>query len=396
MIDSWVLEHERRLKGKTVLVRVDHSLPINSEGNILDWTRLNDSIEGLKAISKLAKKTIILPHFGSPKGKYEEKFSTRRIFTELLKKIECCSAFCSDASPEKICEIFLKEPTANLIYTENVRFLSGELDCDSELSRNWGELADVYINDAFSVSHRRHASVAGISEVIDSYAGPILTRDLNRIAKPIRKSKRLGVIIGGAKSSTKLPSAINIAKSGIPVCVVGKCGVDIQDEPFLSLSRLHSSLTPLKDVLVRGKDNKISSRSVQEEIDDEICDTGPKSMTQITQTLGSCDLIVWNGPLGKYENCYGRAATNHLCRFLNEKRKSGVYLIAGGGDTCAFLNMMGLSSNFDTCITAGGALLAYIEQGLNMPGLVHLSKVRTSNDLKPKVNNDATQMYSLS
>jgi len=385
------IKDEHNLNQKKVLLRLDLNVPLNN-GKITDTTRIDKILPTINFLLKNNAKIIILSHVGRPKGKIVNDLSLKpiceslknklnqdiRLISRNIKKIKSTDLF--DTLNEKI------------VILENLRFYEEEEKNDTAFALHLASLADIYVNDAFSCTHRAHASIFEITKYIPSYAGLQLNLEINALTKITSEIKKpITCIIGGSKISTK----INIIKNLIPkfdnIIIVGgmannilkfkghnigksiqedNCDKIIQEIFLLSLKENCKIIYP-EDVTV-GKELNGSPevKELNEVSEDElILDIGPKSIKNIRNIIEESNTILWNGPAGYFENPNFAKGSLEIMKKIIEKNKANtIYSVAGGGDTVALLNSVDAINNFDFVSTAGGAFLEYLE-GKELPGI---------------------------
>ena len=305
-----------------------------------------------------------------------------KLITKSLKEIDSNDLF--DNHNEKI------------VMLENLRFYQEEEENNNEFAKRLASLADIYVNDAFSCSHRAHTSIVEITKFLPSYAGLQLNLEIDALTKITSEIKKpITCIIGGSKISTK----INIIKNLIPkfnnIVIVGgmannilkykgfSIGKSIQEancdqviEEIFSLSEKNNCKIVYPEDVAVGKDlnglAKIKDASKVSE-NELILDIGPKTIQTVNKLIEKSETILWNGPAGYFENPNFAKGSLEIANKIVEKNKSNtIYSVAGGGDTVALLNGIGVISNFNFVSTAGGAFLEYLE-GKKLPGIKALN-----------------------
>ena len=385
------IKDELNLNQKKVLLRLDLNVPLNN-GKITDTTRIDKILPTINFLLKNNAKVIILSHVGRPKGKVVNELSLKPICESLKNKLNLDIRLISKNIKEVRSSDLFSTHDEKIVILENLRFYEEEEKNDNVFAEHLASLADIYVNDAFSCSHRAHASTFEITKFIPSYAGLQLNLEidaLSRITSEIKKP--ITCIIGGSKISTK----INIIKNLIPkfnnIIIVGgmannvlkfkghNIGKSIQEdncdktieEIFLLSVKKNCKIIYPEDVAV-GKDLN-GSPEVKElndvSNDDLILDIGPKSIKNINNIIDESKTILWNGPAGYFENPNFAKGSLEIMKKIIEKNKANtIYSVAGGGDTVALLNSVGAVNNFDFVSTAGGAFLEYLE-GKELPGI---------------------------
>jgi len=380
-----------------VLLRLDLNLP--SQGGIIsDPTRLTKAIPTILRLASQGAKVIIISHFGRPKGKIVKEMSMEQIFSSLCAALEGFNVkFIPHSIGPKVAEDIKSMKNGEICLLENLRFHPGEEKNDPEFSKNLALLGDCFVNDAFSVSHRAHASTAGIAKLMPSFAGPLMDLELKALSNSLEQPKRpLTAIIGGAKISTKLDLLRNIVQlvdkmivgggmantflfaRGVPIgnSLVEKDLTDLV-QTIESLAAENSCEIILQtDALIATKlENGANYQAV--ELDDisknaMILDAGPNSIPMFSNHIRNSKTIVWNGPLGAFEYPPFDTSTKAIAELVGKlSQEDNLYSIAGGGDTLAALNQAGVIKKFNYVSTAGGAFLEWLE-GKELPGIAAL------------------------
>ncbi len=385
------IKDQENLYQKRVLLRLDLNVPIKN-GIIGDQTRIDKILPVIKFLIKKNSKILVISHVGRPKGKVKKELSLKPICEYLEKKINQKIKLINKNILELKKEDLFKSPEDQIIFLENIRFYEEEEENDLDFSKHLASFTDLFVNDAFSCSHRAHASIDKITQFLPSYAGIQLNSEVKALNKITSKIKRpITCIIGGSKISTK----INIIKNLIPkfdnIIIVGgmannilkykgyNIGKSIQEdncdkiiEEIFSLSEKENcKIIYPEDVNVGKKLNGSGKiKDLKNILDDEmILDIGIKSIKTINKIIDKSSTILWNGPAGYFENQNFAKGSFEIYKKINEKNKTNtIYSVAGGGDTVAFLNSITLKNNFNFVSTAGGAFLEYLE-GNELPGI---------------------------
>ena len=275
---------------------------------------------------------------------------------------------------------------------ENIRFNEGEESNDSRFAKKLSNLGDIYINDAFSCSHRSHASIEGITKYIPSYFGLQITEEINALKKITSEIiKPVTLIIGGSKISTKINIIDNLIKKFNNIIIVGAmantilkhAGYDVGKSLYekgcenLIKKILENSIKynckimyPLDVIVSKELDGTGEKRNINEINNDEmILDIGPKTISSIKKIINDTNTILWNGPAGYYENPSFQNGTNQILEIISKKtEKDKIFSVAGGGETVAVINKFKKFESFTFVSTAGGAFLEYLE-GKTLPGI---------------------------
>ena len=389
------IKDEHNLNKKKVLLRLDLNVPL-SNGKITDTTRIDKILPTINFLLKNNAKIIILSHIGRPKGKIINELSLKPVCESLKNKLNQDIRLISKNIKEVKSEDLFDTYDEKIVILENLRFYKEEEENDNVFAKHLASLADIYVNDAFSCTHRAHASILEITKFIPSYAGLQLNLEIDALTKITSEIKKpITCIIGGSKISTK----INIIKNLIPkfdnIIIVGgmannvlkfkgyNIGKSIQEddcdkiiEEIFSLSvKKNCKIIYPEDVTV-GKDLNGSPeiKELNNVSEDElILDIGPKSIKSINKIIEESNTILWNGPAGYFENpSFANGSLEIIKKIIEKNKANTIYSVAGGGDTVALLNSVGVVNNFDFVSTAGGAFLEYLE-GKELPGIKALN-----------------------
>ena len=382
------------LNNKKILIRLDLNVPLNGT-RIIDTNRIDKIIPTLQYLLKNKAKIIIISHIGRPKGKVVNELSLKPVCNELEKKLNQKISFINDTFNKVKIESFFNKKK-NIVMLENLRFFKEEESDNIIFAENLANLADIYVNEAFSCSHRKHASVHSITKFIPSYSGIQLETEVNSLIKITSNIKRpISCIIGGSKISTKITVIKNLIDKFDNIIFVGgmannilkfkkyKIGnsmyeknVDqIVSEIFdLSEEKNCKIFFPL-DVSTGKTVNEKSTIKQLSEIsnDDMILDIGPETIKMIKNIINNSNTILWNGPAGYFENPEFSIGSKEIAKqIIVRKKEKKIYCVSGGGDTVAVLNNFGLAEDFDFVSTAGGAFLEFLE-GKELPGIKALN-----------------------
>ena len=380
------------VKNKTVILRLDLNVPI-SEKKIQDESRVLSCLPFLKNLIKKKAKIIILSHLGRPKGVKNSKLSLTPIYKYLKKQIKTNVYFyVGDINEETKSKFsYLKE--GEIILLENIRFFKEESENDDEFAKKLASLGDIYINDAFSCSHRAQASIHKITKYIkNSYAGPLLKKEVSAISSIIQNKKEpVTCIIGGSKISTKIKVIINLIKNANSIIVVGamannfitfkgfkvgkslleKDSKQIVEQIYSKAKKYNCNIFIPEDYLVSTDFGGSGTTKEQDEVekDEMILDIGPKTVNNIKNIIDQSNTVLWNGPAGYFENINFLGGTLEVAKKISENttRKSLISII-GGGDTISAINRSENTFVFTHLSTAGGAFLEFLE-GKDLPGL---------------------------
>ena len=378
------IKDELNLNQKKVLLRLDLNVPLDN-GKITDTTRIDKILPTINFLLKNEAKIIILSHVGRPNGKVVKELSLKPICENLKNKLALNVRLISKNIKEiKSTDLFVDDDE-KIVILENLRFYEEEEKNDNVFAKHLASLADIYVNDAFSCSHRAHTSIFEITKFIPSYAGLQLNLEIDALTKITSEIKRpITCIIGGSKISSKINILKNLITKFDNIIIVGgmannilrykgfEIGKSIQEnncdqiieEIFLLSNKEGCKIIYPQDVTV-GKDLK-GSPKIKElsniSKDELILDIGPKTIKIINQLIEESNTVLWNGPAGYFENPSFSIGSNEIAKKIIEKSKNNkIYSVAGGGDTVALLNNVGATNSFNFVSTAGGAFLEYLE-----------------------------------
>ena len=389
-----IKDHEN-LDKKNVLLRLDLNVPLKN-GIITDQTRIDKILPIINFLLSKNSRIIVISHVGRPNGKKNNNLSMRPICKNLEEKINKKIKLINNDIFKLKKEDLFKDKEDEIIFLENIRFYKEEEKNDSSFAKQLASLADLFVNDAFSCSHRTHTSVSKITEFLPSFAGLQLEAELNALKKVTSEIKKpITCIIGGSKISTKIGIIKNLIPKFNNIIIVGgmannilhhkgnEIGKSIKEEnceaiieEIFEKSKQHScSISFPIDVLV-GKNLK-SNSEVKElnEIneDDLILDIGPKTINTIKKVIEKSETVLWNGPAGYFENPNFANGSYEIAKAIVKKNKNkSIYSVVGGGDTISLINKINVIKNFNFVSTAGGAFLEYLE-GKDLPGIKALS-----------------------
>ena len=391
---AWKTLDDMDLNGKRVLVRVDINVPV-ADGKVTDATRIERIVPTVNDIIAKGGKPLLIAHFGRPKGKVVLDMSLRVTLSALETALGRSVAFIEtlEGAETPSAEV----DAAEVALLENIRFHPGEEKNDPEFAARLAKLGDVFCSDAFSASHRAHASTEGVAHHLSSCAGRLMQAELEALEGALGQPVRPVVaVVGGAKVSTKLELLGNLvakvdhlvigggmantflAAQGIDV---GKslCEHDMTDTAREIMEKAKAAGCDIvlpADVVVAAE---FSAGAANEVVANDACpadkmilDAGPKAVERIAEVLDGAKTLIWNGPLGAFEIKPFDAATNAAAAYAAELTNEGKLVsVAGGGDTVAALNKAGASDDFTYISTAGGAFLEWME-GKVLPGVAAL------------------------
>tara|TARA_Y100000591_G_scaffold332980_1_gene372835 strand:- start:1597 stop:2787 length:1191 start_codon:yes stop_codon:yes gene_type:complete len=380
------------VKSRRIILRLDLNVPIK-EKRIQDETRISLCLPFIRNLILKGAKVIIISHLGRPKGKSVPELSLSPIYKYLKQKLDTNVYFFMGDIDDSIKDKFSYQKDGEVILFENIRFFRGEEDNDEKFSKKLAALCDIYINDAFSCSHRKQASIHKITNFVKkSFAGPLLKRELEAINLVIKnKKKPVTCIIGGSKISSKINVINNLIKEVDNLIIVGAMANN-----FLALNgfEIGKSLVEentneiIKKIYNEAKINnceitipqdckvsvEMSGKAENKNLnqikkDEMILDIGSKTIDEIYNKIENSGTILWNGPAGYIENENFKHGTISIAKKISDNTKNkSLISILGGGDTLSAINNSKEKLSFTHLSTAGGAFLEYLE-GKDLPGL---------------------------
>jgi phosphoglycerate kinase len=380
------------VKGQRVLMRVDLNVPYEN-GVVSDATRIERTAPSITELAAKGAKVILLSHFGRPKGP-NPKDSLKAVAAEVAHTIKRPIKFVPDCIGDEAERAVAAMKSGDILCLENTRFHPGEENNDPDFIAQLAKLGDLYVNDAFSVSHRAHASTEGLSRVLPAFAGRTLQAELEAFEKVLDNPARpLVAIVGGAKISTKLDLLGNLL-ARVDVLIIGgamantfllalnkSVGRSLVERDLIDTAQKimdkakadkREILLPVDAVVAEKFEANTPSRVV--DVDhigdgDMMLDIGPKSVEQVVSVLARAKTLVWNGPFGAFEMEPFDNGTVEVAEAAAELTVAGkLVTVAGGGDTVAALNVAGVVDRFSYVSTAGGAFLEWLE-GKPLPGV---------------------------
>tara|TARA_B100001123_G_scaffold204004_1_gene231333 strand:+ start:3013 stop:4209 length:1197 start_codon:yes stop_codon:yes gene_type:complete len=385
------LENQNNIEGKRVLLRVDFNVPIN-DGSITESSRIEKVLPSIKSLIAKKAKIIIISHLGRPKGKVTPELTLKPIAKKLSDYLNQNVLFLNSAIGKNVVEQTKKIASGEVLLLENLRFYrEEELNSPSfakELSKN----GDIYINEAFSCSHRAHASVSEITKHIDSYSGKTMIEEIKAIKMLTNGAKKpVTCIIGGSKISTKIGVLKNLIRKMDTIVIVGAMannfikhkGYNIGKSLFeKNQEELLNHITkeceknncnlilPVDAIVSKNHSSKGELKSLDKVGENDlIFDIGKKTIENISKIIDRSKTVLWNGPAGYFEVKEFSEGSNKIAKKIVENTKNkSLISIAGGGDTAAAINMFGYKNGFTYISTAGGAFLELLE-GKILPGI---------------------------
>mgnify|MGYP003308846915 FL=1 len=389
---------ENNLKGKTVYLRADLNLP-TINGKVTDTTRIKSILPTIRELKKNKCKIVILSHFGRPKGSYNKKMSLKHIIPKVEKVTRSKIYFSKDHSGINFEKLIKKIPDGSVVIMENTRFHRGEEKNFKYFAKDLAKNCDFFVNDAFSVAHRSHASVTGLTNYVPSFSGRSLEKEVITVSKFLSsKNKKKLAIIGGSKISTKINLINNLLKNVNAIVIGGamantfllaqgkKIGKSLSEKTMIKTAKKIMSnasrkkckiILPVDAVVASNlkKGGKFSEYNIDNIPDDGlILDIGKNSISIIDDEISKTKEVLWCGPLGLFEQSPFHVGTASVAKTLSKMTKNGkIVSVAGGGDTVAAISQSNYVNDFTYISTAGGAFLEMIA-GQKLPGIEVLKK----------------------
>lgn len=387
---------ELDLKSKKVLIRVDFNVPLDEEGTITDDSRIRGALPTIQYAMDQGGKVVLMSHLGRPKGKVVKSMSLLPVARQLSELLGASVNMAPDCVGDQVKKIVDNLSSGEVILLENLRFHIGEEKNDPGFAKELSELGECYVNDAFATAHRAHASNVGICDYIkDTAAGFLMLREVEYINKALKDPKRpYAAVIGGAKVSGKLEVLENLIEKVDKVIIGGgmaftfikalgqNIGKSLVEDDLVDTARAVMEKARSRGVklylpvdCVCAPDPKSGRDAVTVTIQEIPAglmglDIGPASAALFSEALNDCSMIVWNGPMGVFEQEPFSQGTMDITRKI---ANSKALTIVGGGDTDAALHKSSLAEKVDFVSTAGGAFLEMLG-GAELPGVKSLER----------------------
>ena len=378
------------LENKRVLVRVDFNVPLDESLNITDDKRIRAALPTINYLLERRAKIILMSHLGRPKGEVVEDLRLKPVAKRLEELLGQKVKFLDDCIGPEVESAVRTMQSGDIILLENLRFHKEETENDPQFSRQLANLGEVFVQDAFGVVHRAHASTVGITQFLPSVAGFLLEKEISFFSQILAEPQRPFVaILGGAKVSDKigvienlLPRVDNILIGGGMAYTFLKAeGLDIgssrleQDKLGIANKLLEEGgekiILPFDHLIADKVDASAHLKTAEKEIPAGWLgvDIGRQTIARFKQILKEARTIVWNGPVGIFEIAPFAQGTKEIAEFIGDL---DCLKVIGGGDTAAAIAKFGLEDRMDHISTGGGASLEYLE-GKELPGIVALT-----------------------
>lgn len=377
----------KNLSKKSIFLTADFNISL-SNGKIANETRILETMPTINFLLAKKCKIIIASHLGRPKG-YDKNYSLKPVAKSLQKILNRKVNLIDRFWEKKSLELIKTKPADEIILLENIRFCIEEKENDVNFARYLSSMADIFVNDAFGASHRIHASIVGISQFLPTVAGLLMDKEIRILSNAINFPKKpLVVIIGGAKTPEKI-SVIEVLLNKADTILLGGAiantflaawgfgmGESLVDYEMVEMARYvfwkaakkHSALILPEDLVICDKNLKTKSKITEyNQVPDDVTifDIGPKTSKTFAQIIRHAKTIIWNGPMGLYENKMFSQGTDNI---LKEVSSSNAFSIIGGGDTLNSIKNKRYLVKIDHISTGGSAMLEYIKRG-TLPGI---------------------------
>jgi len=383
---------ELDVKGKRVLVRCDFNVPLDEKGEIEDDFRIKQTIPTIEYLIKKGAKVILMSHLDDPEGKVVESLRLTPIQEKLTEYLDLSVTKAPDCIGKEVEKQTLEMKEGGVLLLENLRFHREEERNDEGFAKEISKLGDVYINDAFGVSHRAHASIVGVPKYLPSGAGLLLEKEVKILSRVLGKPWRpLVAVIGGVKISSKIKVIKQFLEKADHLLIGGKIASAIlivkgicvgrpwppketakEIEKFkLTSTKLHLPIDAIASADETGQFYTRESAPAKLRKDELLLDIGPETIRMFSKIIKDAKMIVWSGPMGRFEETLFEKGTKAIAEKIARNHKA--FKIAGGGDTVFALSKFGLRDKFDHVSTGGGAMLSFLG-GEKLPGLKVLEK----------------------
>ncbi len=392
MVKIRYFSEDLNIRSKTVVLRLDLNVPLK-EKKIQDNTRIILNLPFIEKLVMKKAKIIIVSHLGRPKGAKVNELSLTPVYKFLKENLKTNVFFFVGEINEDTKDKFSYLKEGEIILIENIRFFKGEIENEDNFAKKLASLADIYINDAFSCSHREQASIHKITKFVKkSFAGPLFKKEIDAINSVIKnKKKPVTCIIGGSKISTKIKVISNLIKNVNNIIIVGamannflifkgfkigkslieKNSKKIVEDIYLEAKKYNCNILIPEDYKVATDLEGIGIVKSKDKVDENelILDIGPNTIKNIENIIDQSNTILWNGPAGYFENKNFSIGTLAIAKKISENtEKKSLISILGGGDTVSAINNSNEKFFFTHLSTAGGAFLEFLE-GKDLPGL---------------------------
>jgi 3-phosphoglycerate kinase len=382
------------VKGKRILMRVDFNVPLDKQQNVTDDNRIRAALPTIKYVLNKNAKLILMSHLGRPKGEVKPEYSLSPAALTLSKLINRPVKMLGDCIGEEVKDAVSQMSDGDVVMLENLRFHKQETDNDHAFSKELASLGDVFVNDAFGTCHRAHASTEGVTHYLESVSGFLVEKEIEYFQKVLTSpDKPFVFLLGGAKVADKIPVIENMMDRAGIIIIGGAMAYTFMKIKNIDIgsSRLEQEMMDTAKVILEKAeakgvemvlpidhvvtDNIEAASNIKitdgESIDEGFIgvDIGPKTINLFIEEIKTAKTIVWNGPVGIFENDRFASGTKALAYAIAE---SGAVSVIGGGDTAAAVAKFNVADKMSHISTGGGASLEYLE-GKALPGVAALA-----------------------
>lgn len=381
----------KNLRGKKVLLRADFNVPLSEDGDILDDTRILAELPTISYLMDKGAKIIICSHLGRPNG-FDKYLSLFPVAVELMQHFPGKVKFCDKTIGEEVKEEVSKMKSGDILLLENTRFDPREKENDKEFAQELASLADIYVNDAFGTCHRKHASTYGVAIKLPSAIGLLVEKELNVFRKVLKNPAHPYVaIFGGAKVQDKLPMISSVVDKADTILIGGNMAYTFLQAKGINTGASYVALDKVneaKKILEKAEKKNVKivlpvdhvawDRNTESKVKTDVLedgmvalDIGKKTIKLFEDEIKTAKQVIWNGPLGKYEDPDYRKGTMKIAKAL---AKAQADTIIGGGDSVSAVKECGVEDKISFLSTGGGACLTLIE-GKTLPALDVIDKI---------------------
>ncbi len=372
-----LITNVKNLKGKRVLLRLSLNVPVHNRGITNDF-RIERSLPTLRFLQKAGAKTLVISHSDYDEPKKPALLTVARHLNSFVP-----TGFLplDGGLPARDFVQNMKE--GSVFVLDNIRNLKGEVENTSSFAKELASYGDIFVNEDFAVSHRKHASIVGIPKYIPSFFGSLFAEEVTQLSRAFKPKHPFVAVLGGAKFSTKVPLVKRFLQTADRVFVSGalantffhelgyETGKSLVDNDSINLKPFlkNKKITLPSDVTVKGPKKTVVKSPVEVEKGENMLDVGPESVQEMSDAVSEAKLVVWNGPLGNFEKGFSKQTE----KFARAVAASDAHSIVGGGDTIAAIQKLGIMDQFDFVSTGGGAMLEFLEQE-SLPGIEAILK----------------------
>ena len=384
--------------GKRALIRVDFNVPLDSDMNITDDTRMRAALPTIQKVLADGGSVVLMSHLGRPKNGPEDKFSLCHLVNHLSDLTETAVKFASDCIDEEANMLSSELQPGEVLLLDNLRFYKEETAGDVAFAQKLSKHGDVYVNDAFGTAHRAHASTTIVAQFFpnDRLFGQLLAKEVSNLEKVLSNpEKPFTAIIGGAKVSSKISIITNLLDKVDNIIIGGgmaytfakaqggSVGSSLVEDDYLEMAAGIMKDAKVKGVSILLPEDSVAADAFDNEANTTVCSTnevpdgymgldiGSKAIAAYSDCLANSKTILWNGPMGVFEMSNFQKGTKEVALSVADSTANGAYSLVGGGDSVAAVNQFNLAEKVSYVSTGGGAMLEYIE-GKTLPGVAAL------------------------